>query len=101
MPQIEHVCNAIMQVYGADKVWGQINREGTRVARCSVERLMGRMGLQSAVRGKKVRTTIPDANAACPLDHVKHQFKADRPNKLWVPDVTYVWTWRAGCMWPS
>ena len=93
-PQIERVWNANMQVYGADKVWMQMNREGTRVARCTVERLMGRMGLQGAVRGKKVRTTIPDANAACPLDHVKRQFKADRPNKLWVSDFTYVSTWQ-------
>jgi transposase InsO family protein len=84
--------NANMQVYGADKVWMQMNREGTRVARCTVERLMGRMGLQGAIRGKKVRTTIPDVNAACPLDHVKRQFKADRPNKLWVSDFTYVST---------
>ena len=82
MPHIERVWNANMQVYGADKVWMQMNREGARVARCTVERLMGRMGLQGAVRGKKVRTTIPDANAACPQDHVKRQFKADRPNKL-------------------
>ena len=94
MPQIERVWNANMQVYGADKVWMQMNREGVRVARCTVERLMGRMGLQGAVRGKKVRTTIPDANACCPLDHVKRQFKADRPNKLWVSDFTYVSTWQ-------
>jgi transposase InsO family protein len=94
MPQIERVWNANMQVYGADKVWMQMNREGTRVARCTVERLMGRMGLHGAVRGKKVRTTIPDVNAACPLDHVKRQFKADRPNKLWVSDFTYVSTWQ-------
>jgi transposase InsO family protein len=94
MPQIERVWNANMQVYGADKVWMQMNREGTRVARCTVERLMGRMGLQGAVRGKKVRTTIPDVNTACPLDHVKRQFKADRPNKLWVSDFTYVSTWQ-------
>ncbi len=94
MPQIERVWNANMQVYGADKVWMQMNREGTRVARCTIERLMGRMGLHGAVRGKKVRTTIPDVNAACPLDHVKRQFKADRPNKLWVSDFTYVSTWQ-------
>jgi len=94
MPQIERVWNANMQVYGADKVWMQMNREGNRVARCTVERLMGRMGLHGAIRGKKVRTTIPDVNAACPLDHVKRQFKADRPNKLWVSDFTYVSTWQ-------
>jgi transposase InsO family protein len=79
MPQIERVWNANMQVYGAAKVWMQMNREGVRVARCTVERLMGRMGLQGA---------------ACPLDHVKRQFKADRPNKLWVSDFTYVSTWQ-------
>jgi len=94
MLQIERVWNANMQVYGADKVWMQMNREGNRVARCTVERLMGRMGLHGAIRGKKVRTTIPDVNAACPLDHVKRQFKADRPNKLWVSDFTYVSTWQ-------
>lgn len=71
-----------------------MNCEGICVARCTVERLMGRMVLQGAVRGKKVRTTIADANAVCPLDHVKRQFKADRPNKHWVSDFTYVSTWQ-------
>ena len=60
-----------MQVYGADKVWKQMNREGIRVARCTVERLMGKMGLRGATRGKGVRTTVPDANAPCPLDRVR------------------------------
>jgi hypothetical protein len=93
-PQIERVWNANLQVYGADKVWMQLNREGIRVARCTVERLMGRMGLRGAVRGKTVRTTIADANAPCPLDRVNRQFKADRPNQLWVSDFTYVSTWQ-------
>ncbi len=91
-PQIERVWNANMQVYGADKVWMQLNREGIRVARCTVERLMGRMGLRGAVRGKTARTTIADANAPCPMDRMNRQFKADQPNQLWVSDFTYVST---------
>ncbi len=83
-----------MRVYGADKVWKQMNREQIRVARCTVERLMQRLGLQGAVRGKRVRTTIPDVSAPRPLDRVNRQFKADRPNKLWVSDFTYVSTWQ-------
>ena len=83
-----------MRVYGADKVWKQINREGMVVARCTVERLMRRQGLRGAIRGKVVRTTIGDAKAPCPLDRVNRQFKADRPNQLWVSDFTYVSTWQ-------
>lgn len=83
-----------MRVYGADKVWKQMNREQIRVARCTVERLMQRLGLQGAVRGKRVRTTIPDVSALRPLDRVNRQFKADRPNQLWVSDFTYVSTWQ-------
>jgi putative transposase len=64
------------------------------VARCTVERLMKRMGLEGVRRGKVVRTTIPDAKAPCPLDRVNRQFKADRPNQLWVSDFTYVSTWQ-------
>jgi transposase InsO family protein len=71
-----------------------MNREGVRVARCTVERLMRRMGLQGARRGKVVRTTVPDANAPCPLDRVNRHFKADRPDQLWVSDFTYVSTWQ-------
>jgi transposase InsO family protein len=93
-PKIEQVWNANFQVYGADKVWKQMNREGLRVARCTVERLMKRMGLQGAMRGKVVRTTVPDANAPCPLDRVNRHFKADRPDQLWVSDFTYVSTWQ-------
>ena len=94
MPQIQHVWQTNMQVYGADKVWHQLNREGVRVARCTVERLMKRLGLQGVRRGKVVRTTVPDTAVACPLDRVKRQFKADRPNQLWVSDFTYVSTWQ-------
>jgi putative transposase len=94
MPQVRRVWNANMQVYGADKVWKQMNREGIRVARCTVERLMGKMGLRGATRGKGVRTTVPDVNAPCPLDRVNRHFKADRPNQLWVSDFTYVSTWQ-------
>lgn len=93
-PKIEAVWNANFQVYGADKVWKQMNREGVSVARCTVERLMRRMGLQGARRGKVVRTTVPDANAPCPLDRVNRHFKADRPDQLWVSDFTYVSTWQ-------
>jgi putative transposase len=93
-PQIERVWQANLQVYGADKVWRQLAREGTTVARCTVERLMGRLGLHGAVRGKRVRTTIRDSNAACPLDKVNRQFRAEQPNQLWVSGFTYVSTWQ-------
>ena len=93
-PEIKRVWQANKSVYGADKVWVQMNREGVRVARCTVERLMGRMGLHGVTRGKVVRTTVPDAKAVCPLDRVNRVFKADRPNQLWVSDFTYVSTWQ-------
>lgn len=94
MPQIEGVWQSNFQVYGADKVWKQMRRDGTEVARCTVERLMKRLGLQGVRRGKVVRTTISNPKAACPLDRVNRQFKADRPNQLWVSDFTYVYTWQ-------
>jgi transposase InsO family protein len=94
VPQIQRVWQADMQVYGADKVWHQLNREGVQVARCTVERLMKREGLHGVRRGKVVRTTIPDKAALCPLDRVNRQFKAERPNQLWVSDFTYVSTWQ-------
>ena len=93
-PHIERVWQANMQVYGADKVWRQLAREGTVVARCTVERLMRRLGLRGVMRGKVVRTTISDSKAACPLDRVSRQFRAERPNQLWVSDFTYVSTWQ-------
>jgi putative transposase len=94
MTHIERVWQANWQVYGADKVWRQMNREGIAVARCTVERLMRQLGLQGARRGKKVRTTISDSKAPCPLDRVNRVFKAERPNQLWVSDFTYVSTWQ-------
>ena len=81
------------QVYGVRKVWRQLQREGESVARCTVARLMRDMGLQGVVRGKRVKTTISDSSAPCPLDKVKRQFQAPRPNALWVSDFTYVATW--------
>ena len=92
MTHIQRVWHANWQVYGADKVWRQMNREGIVVARCTVERLMRQLGLQGARRGKKVRTTISDSKAPCPLDRVNRVFKAERPNQLWVSDFTYVST---------
>ncbi|MCC2597769.1 IS3 family transposase [Pusillimonas sp. MFBS29] len=94
MPQIQRVWERNMRVYGADKVWRQLHREQQEVARCTVERLMRRLGIQGARRGKTVRTTVSDTAAPCPLDHVNRQFKADRPNQLWVSDFTYVSTWQ-------
>ncbi len=80
-------------VYGARKVWRQLHREGTRVARCTVERLMRQLGLQGVRRGKTRRTTIPDEAAPRPADLVERDFAAERPNELWVADRSYVATW--------
>jgi putative transposase len=91
---VQRVWHANWQVYGADKVWLQLNREGIRVARCTVERLIKRLGLQGVRRGKSMRTTTPDTSAPCPLDRVNRVFKAQRPNQLWVSDFTYVSTWQ-------
>jgi len=85
---------ANMQVYGVPKVWKQMKRECISVARCTVGRLMTQLGLRGVVRGKRVRTTIPDVTAPRPLDRVNRQFKAARPNQLWVSDFTYVSTWQ-------
>ena len=92
MPQIEQVWQANMKVYGADKVWRQLARQGTSVARCTVERLMRRQGLHGVRRGRVVRTTVSDSKAVCPRDKVDRQFRAERPNQLWVSDITYVST---------
>ena len=91
--EIKRVWDENFQVYGARKVWGQMNREGIKVARCTVERLMRDMGLQGVVRGKKIRTTDGVADARYPLDLVKRAFTAVRPDQLWVADFTYVSTW--------
>ncbi len=94
MPHIERIWHANLQVYGAEKVWKQMNREDIAVARCTVERLMRRLGLAGVRRGKRVRTTVADTSAPCPLDRVNRQFQADRPNQLWVSDFTYGSTWQ-------
>jgi putative transposase len=80
-------------VYGARKVWRQLHREGVAVARCTVERLMGELHLEGVRRGKPRRTTTPDAAAPRPADLVERDFSAQRPNQLWVADLTYVATW--------
>lgn len=92
--QITDTWQAHRRVYGARKVWKQLHRDGTPVARCTVERLMQQLGLQGVVRGATRRTTIPDEQAARPLDLVQRDFTATRPNQLWVADFTYVATWR-------
>src|SRR4051794_41787504 len=84
MIEIRRVYEANFCVYGVRKVWRQLGRDGIGAARCTVPRLMRRMGLQGVIRGRKVRTTIPDLATACPLDRVNRQFKAPRPNSLWV-----------------
>ena len=93
-PQIERVWHENFAVYGARKTWRQLNRERIGVARCTVERLMRALGIAGVRRGKVVRTTISDRAAPCPLDKVNRQFRADRPNQLWVSDFTYVSTWQ-------
>ncbi|MCC5961156.1 MAG: IS3 family transposase, partial [Rhodobacteraceae bacterium] len=81
------------KLYGARKVWHVVLRDNEEVARCTVERLMRRLGLKGVLRGKKVVTTNPDSSQPCPDDKVNRVFKADRPNQLWVSDFTYVQTW--------
>jgi hypothetical protein len=88
-------------VYGARKVWRQLHREGIVVARCTVERLMGELGLAGVMRGKPRRTTTPDATASRPADLVERDFSATRPNQLWVADLTYVASWSGSSTWPS
>src|SRR5262249_33112568 len=83
-PEVRRVFDDNFQVYGVRKVWRQLRRENHDVARRTVERLMRDMGLQGAIRGKPVRTTVSDKAAPCPLDHVNRQFRAPGPNVLWV-----------------
>jgi putative transposase len=80
-------------VYGVRKVWRQLRREGFDAARCTVARLMRAMGLEGAIRGKPVRTTVRDKAAPYPLDKVNGQFRAPAPNMLWLSDFTCVSTW--------
>jgi transposase InsO family protein len=90
--KIRRVFDDNFQVYGVRKVWRQLNREGENVARCTVERLMRGMGLQGAVRGKPVKTTVSNEAAPCPQDKVNRQFHAPRPNALWVSELPPVST---------
>ncbi|WP_404852730.1 IS3-like element IS1203 family transposase [Escherichia coli] len=90
--EIQRVYDENHQVYGVRKVWRQLLREGIRVARCTVARLMAVMGLAGVLRGKKVRTTI-SRKAVAAGDRVNRQFVAERPDQLWVADFTYVSTW--------
>jgi len=91
--EIRRVFDANFGVYGVRKVWRQLKREGVDVARCTVARLMAAMGLAGVIRGKRVKTTVSNKAAPCPLDHVNRQFHAPAPNRLWVADFTYVATW--------
>ena len=93
-PEIERVWKENFEVYGVRKVWRQMKREGFKVARCTVERLMRKNGLQGVTRGRKAHwTTIVDDSLARPVDLVNRKFTASRPNQLWVADITFVATW--------
>ena len=91
--EIRRVWKDSKGLYGVRKVWHQLRREGTPVARCTVERLMRAEGLAGVVRGTRVYTTVPDETAPRPADLVQRRFTAPRPNALWVADFTYVATW--------
>jgi len=92
--EIRRVWEENYRVYGARKVWKQLNREGIKVARCTVARLMREMGLRGVTRGKKVKTTIAGDCDIRPADRVNRDFAVSEPNRLWVADLTYVATWR-------
>jgi putative transposase len=92
--EIRRVWDANLSVYGVRKVWKQLKREGFEVARCTVERLMGELGLEGVTRGRRFKvTTTSDDAAPRPLDLVDRDFAVQRPNALWVSDLTYVATW--------
>ena len=93
-PEIKRVWDENYQVYGVRKAWHQMKREHFDVARCTVARRMKQIGIRGAVRGKVVKTTVPDTSAPCPRDKVNRQFRAPAPNMLWVSDFTYVSTWQ-------
>ena len=92
-PEIIRVWQENKQCYGVRKVWKQMTREGFAVARCTVARLMKDLGIQGVRRGHHCITTIPDDSAAKPLDLMNREFTAQRPNQLWVANITYVATW--------
>jgi len=93
-PEVRRVWEENFRVYGARKVWRQLNREQIPVAKCTTERLMQNLGIRGVVRGKGYKTTIPDLLAERPADLVERKFTALHPNQLWVADITYVATWR-------
>ncbi|MER7001421.1 IS3 family transposase [Streptomyces sp. NPDC000410] len=92
-PLIHEVFTTNYRVYGARKIWRELNRQGHVAARCTIERLMRELGIAGAVRGKKVITTIPDPSAARAPDRVERDFVATAPNRCWVADFTHVATW--------
>ena len=92
--EIQRIWDENFGVYGIRKVWPQLHREAIPAARCTVERLMRRMGLRGVVRGKPIRTTIPDLSKASPSDLVRRQFQPAQPNALWASDFTHVATWQ-------
>jgi len=91
--EVRRVFEENFSVYGVRKLWRQLQREGFDGARCTVSRLMRELGLEGAIRGKPVKTTVSDKSSPCPLDQVNRQFQAPAPNRLWVSDFTYVATW--------
>jgi putative transposase len=93
MDQLRRVNEPECGAYGAREVWRQLGCEGVAVARCTVQCLMRRMGLQGAVRGREVRTTVLDKATPCPADKVNRQFRAPQRNALWVSGLTSVATW--------
>jgi transposase InsO family protein len=92
--EIIRVWNDNFRAYGAYKIWKQLNREGIRVARCTVERLMRKLGIRGVIRGKGYKTTVSDLGVGRPADLVERSFTATAPNRLWVADITFVATWR-------
>ncbi len=95
--EIKRVWDDNFAVYGAEKIWGQLAREGIGVGRDRVARLMRELGIRGVVRGKPRRTTIPDPTDQRPADLVNRDFTAPAPNRLWVADLTYVATWAGFC----
>jgi len=91
--EISRVYKENREVYGADKVWLELNRQGISVARCTTERLMRQLGLQGVRRGRKIRTTVPGKDGQRAPDRLKRDFTAPAPNRRWVADFTYVATW--------
>ena len=97
--EIQRVWDDNFGVYGVRKVWRQLKREGHVVARCTVARLMRELGLRGVVRGRRMKTTVPDELLERPLDRVNRQFNVSRPNALWVADLTYVATGEGLSTW--